>query len=145
MNNNGGSQVIPSLAFKFNIPKAHAARFPALYFTIDGMTATIGVYYARSSSATKTNLTDIADFICAKLEGITKPFGLYTSTIADSTYKKSFKPNEDKDKKGYSVYAPFCFVLEGAQKKEDVINDAVNIISRLFSADVLEEFNKKFN
>jgi hypothetical protein len=142
MSNNGGSQVVPSVAFWFNVPNVHSsARFHALYFSIDGMTAKIGFCYTRANGE-KIDIEKVREFLVKKLNE-SEPSGRYfNSNISESKNNKAFKPHKDNVQAGYSVYAPICIAFKGDLEKENVINDAVKIISSLYSEDVLKDFEK---
>lgn len=148
LTNNGGSQVIPSIAFWFNVTKDQSARIPTLYFGIDGMTAKIGFCYARSAGYLIENenvFQFIKNYIVRKLANIKRPPKLPGFDIKGSSNRKKIKPAKDNGDTGYPVYAPFCFPLDGVLNREELVNDVIAIIQGLFTSDFLNGFHNDIN
>jgi hypothetical protein len=144
LSNNGSSQTVPSVAFWRNFTNSANANIPTIYFSIDGMTAKIGLNFPKNKGEyIEKELDDIRNFMVKKISE-RKHIGFYSSDVEKKKNSKPFQPADAERSNGSSVYALFCFSIKESTR-EEFTEQSARLIEHIFSEETIQDIDKHFN
>ncbi|MGY6562883.1 MAG: PD-(D/E)XK nuclease family protein [Luteibaculaceae bacterium] len=127
-NNDGGSNVIPSIAFWYKLKQITGSSLSA-YFAVDGDSMKVGFLYNKST------LKETVKLIEAKKEKFAAELKMLSLTSVEVNSKKPVTLKEGlSDNNKLSVHSVFTFFIKEGQSFNTVVNDAAKILNSFFKS-----------